>query len=767
MKITLFTKSAKPTVKEVIEYLRRYTDKVTIFEGAAGEPFPHEAFNGSPDIVISYLSSMVIPGEVLNRTKLWNINFHPGPPEYPGIGCFNFAIYNNEKTYGVTAHLMEKRVDTGRILSVRRFKLLESDSVYDLSKKTYSEIFSVFCDVMNTVLEKRKLPYCDETWKRKPYKRNELDALCKIDTNMPKEEIARRIKASTYPNMPGAYVNLNGYKFEYSPESKKKDMILIGSGGHARSCIDAINTGKDYNIYGILDPALKKGARILNIPVLGGDEILEELFNKGIKLAFIGVGSIGDCTRRKEIYKKLKKIGFTIPVVIHKSAVLAVSALIEEGAYIGANAVINPNSKIGKNTIINTYASIDHDCTVEDFAHIAPRATLSGGVLVRSEAHIGIGANILQMIDIGRGSIVGAGTTVRHNMKEGARNFGKGFNVSSKKRNPVFIIAEAGVNHGGSLEIAKTMIDKAKEAGADAVKFQRFNAEKLVSSLAPKAEYQKRNVGEKESHLEMLKKLELDINAHKELMDYCIEKEILFLSSPFDMESIDQLEQLGLAIFKIPSGEITNMPYLKKIGRLAKRVIISTGMSTLEEIESALGILIDNGTKKDDITIMHCNTEYPTPHKDTNLMAILTLKESLKVDVGYSDHTTGIEVPIAAVALGASVIEKHFTLDKNMHGPDHKASLEPDELKGMVLAIRKTEEALGSGIKEPAPSELKNIDIVRKSVVAAREIKEGELFQEDNIIAKRPARGISPMKWGSVIGRPAKRNFKKDEFIEI
>jgi N,N'-diacetyllegionaminate synthase len=330
-----------------------------------------------------------------------------------------------------------------------------------------------------------------------------------------------------------------------------------------------------------------------------------------------------------------------------------------------------------------------------------------------------------------------------------------------------FIIAEAGVNHDGSLEIAKKMVDVAVDAGADAVKFQTFSSEKLVSKEAPKAEYQKKKTGENESQLNMLKKLELDVDSHKKLINYCSFKKITFLSSPFDLKSIDLLDKLGLKIFKIPSGEITNLPYLKKLGSLKKRVILSTGMADLREIENALNILTESGTPKDNITVLHCNTEYPTPIEDVNLLAMLTIKEAFKVNVGYSDHTLGIEIPIAAVALGASVIEKHFTLNKGMDGPDHKSSLEPDELKLMIKATRNIEKALGNRGKSPSPSEMKNISNIRKSIVASKDIKKGKVFADENITTKRPGIGISPMEWDNVIGKKAKRDFKEDELLEI
>jgi len=329
----------------------------------------------------------------------------------------------------------------------------------------------------------------------------------------------------------------------------------------------------------------------------------------------------------------------------------------------------------------------------------------------------------------------------------------------------VFIIAEAGVNHNGCIQTAKKLIDVAAESGVDAVKFQTFKAENLVSKNAQKAEYQKQTTEANESQFEMIKKLELDVDTHKELMDYCASKKILFLSTPFDHGSIDLLDALKLDIFKIPSGEITNFPYLRHIGSLNKQVILSTGMADLGEIEDALDILIAAGTAKDKITILHANTEYPTPMEDVNLKAMQTIATAFSMDVGYSDHTLGIEVDIAAVAMGAKVIEKHFTLDRMMEGPDHKASLEPGELKAMVQGIRNIEKALGNGIKKPSNSESKNIAIARKSIVAIKSIKQGEVINETNLAIKRPGTGISPMRWDEIVGSIAQKDYREDELI--
>lgn len=329
----------------------------------------------------------------------------------------------------------------------------------------------------------------------------------------------------------------------------------------------------------------------------------------------------------------------------------------------------------------------------------------------------------------------------------------------------VFIIAEAGVNHNGNIELAKKLIDVAVEAKADAVKFQTFKAENIVSKYAQKAAYQKETTDSKESQFDMIKKLELDEDIHKELILYCAEKKIMFLSTPFDHDSIDMLHQLGLKIFKIPSGEITNLPYLRHIGLLNKEVILSTGMANLGEIEDALNVLITSGTKRDKITVLHANTMYPTPMEDVNLKAMQTIGEAFHIAFGYSDHTLGIEIDIAAVAMGASIIEKHFTLDKTMEGPDHKASLEPEELKSMVKAIRNVELALGSGIKKPSESERPNIEIARKSIVAKQAIQKNDVFTEENLTIKRPGSGISPMRWDEMIGRIAQKNYNMDELI--
>lgn len=327
----------------------------------------------------------------------------------------------------------------------------------------------------------------------------------------------------------------------------------------------------------------------------------------------------------------------------------------------------------------------------------------------------------------------------------------------------IIIIAEAGVNHNGSVEIAKKMVLAAKEAGADYIKFQTFCPEKLVSKSAGKADYQKQNTGTKESQLEMLQKLALSQDNFLELKEYCQRQGIGFLSTPFDLDSIHFLHRLDMDFWKLPSGEITNLPYLLEIAKTGRPVVMSTGMCDLKEIKEAVDCLRRAGTEK--IILLHCNTEYPTPMKDVNLKAMQTMKDSLGLPMGYSDHTQGIEVPIAAAALGACVLEKHFTLDKTMPGPDHRASLEPEELQAMVTAVRNIERAMGNGRKEPSESEKKNIEAVRKSIVAKCKIKKGEVFTEENLTTKRPGTGISPMKWFDLMGQRAKRDYETDQII--
>ena len=346
-------------------------------------------------------------------------------------------------------------------------------------------------------------------------------------------------------------------------------------------------------------------------------------------------------------------------------------------------------------------------------------------------------------------------------------NIQKDLKRKGTRKIKVAIIAEAGVNHNGSVAKAKQLIDVSADAGADLVKFQTFTAEAVITKTAEKANYQKNLTDKSETQLEMLKKLELDYSAHIELIDYCEQKNIQFLSTAFDHDSIDLLAELNIPFYKIPSGEITNLPYLRHVGRMGKPVVMSTGMATLDEVRAAMDVLLKVGVKKNSLTILHCNTEYPTPMEDVNLRAMLTIRDELGVKVGYSDHTLGIEIPVAAVVLGATVIEKHFTLERTLPGPDHAASLEPEGLKAMVAAIRNIEKAMGDGMKRPSPSEIKNIPIARKSIVSAKNIQKGEVFIEYNLAIKRPGIGISPMEWDNIIGQTSTRDFEPDSVIDL
>ena len=339
--------------------------------------------------------------------------------------------------------------------------------------------------------------------------------------------------------------------------------------------------------------------------------------------------------------------------------------------------------------------------------------------------------------------------------------------MAVRNSSPVLIIAEAGVNHNGSIELAKNLVDVAAQAGADYVKFQTFTASNQVIRFAEKARYQKINTKSSESQFEMLRRLELSLENHQILIGYCISKNIGFLSTAFDLDSVDLLVGLGQRLFKIPSGEITNLPYLEKISQVAENIIISTGMANMNEIGDAVAVFTSCGIDKSNISLLHCTTEYPAPMNEVNLKAMLSIQSKFGMKVGYSDHTEGIEIPIAAVSLGAKIIEKHFTLDRAMSGPDHACSLIPDELKSMVKSIRNVEIALGDGEKKATMSELRNINVVRKSIVASKKIIAGEVFTIENITTKRPGIGISPMEWHSVIGSVASKNFDIDELISL
>jgi N,N'-diacetyllegionaminate synthase len=525
-----------------------------------------------------------------------------------------------------------------------------------------------------------------------------------------------------------------------------ESIVLIGFGGHAKSVADCIEKRGLYSIAGYTDEKICVACKY---PYLGTDDELEAIFDRGVRNAAVCVGYLGKGEVRKKIYCRLKEIGYKLPVIADESAVVSESAVIGEGTFIGKDAVINADAKIGKMAIINTKALVEHECVVGDFAHVAVAAVLCGQAKVGTAAFVGANATLLQCMSVGDGAVVPAGMTVRR----------------GKRMKRVCIIAEAGVNHNGDFGLAKKMVDAAHEAGADYIKFQTFVPEKLVSKYAGKAEYQKETTGADESQLQMLKKLALSDDEYAGLNEYCRKVGIGFISTPFDDDSIDLLSGFDMDFWKIPSGEVTNLPYLEKIAATHKPIVLSTGMCSLDEVRAAVEALSRNGAGK--ITLLHCTTQYPAPYEDVNLNVMETLRMEFGVEVGYSDHTKGICVPVAAAAMGACVIEKHFTLDKKLEGPDHKASLEPDELKEMVEAIRCVEKAMGTGEKKVTASEAGNRAVARKSITAAVDIKKGEILTEENITTKRPGTGISPMKWHEVLGTRAVRDFEADEMIEV
>lgn len=557
-------------------------------------------------------------------------------------------------------------------------------------------------------------------------------------------------------------------------------ILIFGTGGAARDIYYWMKqcnknpefNGKIFETIGFVSGSPEEKGNIIadGMPVVACDDELEHIVASYKQLG--AVLSFGFPHVKETVYRKISRHrNIVFPSIIHPSVIYDKDAgTIGQGNIIGAGTIIASEFCIGDFNYISINSTLGHDIKIGSFNAINPMATISGNVKIGDKCLIGAGSTVLQELSIASGVTLGAGAVLTKDAGEGTLLIGvpakekqKGSEQMIKKN--VFIIAEAGVNHNGDTTLAKKMVYAAKDAGADAIKFQTFKATEGVSKFASKAEYQINNTNNDESQLEMVKKLELSHADFKMLKEYCQSIGLLFLSTPFDFVSIDFLTELDVPIWKIPSGEITNVPYLMRIAQTGKPVIMSTGMCTMEEVEFAVKLLKENGVGE--ISLLHCNTEYPTPYDDVNLRAMVTLRERFMCSVGYSDHTPGIEIPVAAVAMGAEIIEKHFTLDKNMDGPDHKASLEPDELKQMVTAIRNTELALGDGIKAPSKSELKNRDIVRKSIVAKQDIQKGEIFSERNITVKRPGNGISPVKWVEVLGQPAKRDFREDELIEL
>lgn len=554
---------------------------------------------------------------------------------------------------------------------------------------------------------------------------------------------------------------------------EKRKIVLIGGGGHCRSVLDVTLRINAFDEIVITDSGIPAGTQIMGCEVVGGDERLPQLFEEGFRYAFPAVGSIEDTDLRQTLFRRASKIGFLFPNLVDPSAVIGTDVTFGYGIFVGKQAVVNAGTVIEDMAIINTGAVIEHGCHIGSFSHISVGAALCGGVSVENGVFVGSHATAVQGTRIGRGSVIGAGALVLGDVPGETRVVGIWKTMQEKNGgacmedtgNEITVIAEAGVNHNGSLELAFRMVDAAKEAGADIVKFQTAKAEQMVSRFAGKAEYQKKTTGGEESQIEMLKKLLPKYEDFVLLKQYCEKKGIEFLSTPFDIESIHFLDGLGCRLWKVPSGEITNYPYLIEIAKTRKPVILSTGMADMEEVEAAVSLLKEHGAGE--ICLLHCTTEYPAPFDEVNLRAMQTLGKKFGCRTGYSDHTPGIEISVAAAAMGASVIEKHFTLDRNMEGPDHKASLEPEELAALVRAVRHVGKALGDGVKCPTESEKKNITAARKSIVARRKIRKGEILTEENITAKRPGNGISPMRWNEVIGSRAIRDFEEDELLEV
>ncbi len=538
-------------------------------------------------------------------------------------------------------------------------------------------------------------------------------------------------------------------------------LLLIGGGGHCRSCIDVIRLTNRYEIVGILDTADKVGVSVDGVPVIGTDAELKKYLAQ-VDECLITVGQVGDGALRKNLYTKVVAANGRLATVLSPSAYVSESANIGGGTIVMHHAIVNAGATVAQNVILNSMSLIEHDAKISSHTHISTRATVNGGTMIGESCFIGSHAVIFNHCSVGKYSIVGGGQVVRHDLPEAS----KPSDVFNKhKALPTFVIAEAGVNHNGDVQLAMEMIEVAAKAGADAVKFQTFRAEDLSTAYAEKADYQKRETSEDESQQEMLKALELPEAVYTQLIDHCEAQGVEFMSTAFDIQSMDFLVALGIQRIKIPSGELTNVPLLRHCAKQGLPIILSTGMASFEEVSYAKKILVDAGVKINNLSILHCNTAYPTPFEDANLACIQSLSK-LGATVGYSDHTLGDEAVIASIAMGALIVEKHFTLDRNLPGPDQSTSLEPDELSYMIERIRHIEQAFGNGVKEPTASELSNISVARKSIVASKLIKVGDVFSDENLTTKRPGNGVSAALWDTVIGGVSTRCYNVDEQIE-
>ncbi len=542
--------------------------------------------------------------------------------------------------------------------------------------------------------------------------------------------------------------------------SFKSKLLLIGGGGHCRSCIDVVRSTGCYDIVGILDVADNIGSRVGGVEIIGSDSDLGSYINQADE-CLITVGQVGHGELRKKLFQSVRTHGGRLATIVSPSANVAESTTLGEGTIVMHNAVVNTGAKVAENVILNSMSLVEHDASIGAHSHISTRATINGGASIGEECFIGSHAIVFNQCDIGHSSVVSAAQVVRRNIPK--KSILKG--AASIQASPVFVIAEAGVNHNGDQNLAMQMIEVAATSGADAVKFQTFRSEDISTDYAEKAEYQKANTARSESQKDMLKALELPEDNYAELVKHCAINNIEFMSTAFDIRSMNFLLELGIQRIKIPSGELTNVPFLRHCAKQKLPIILSTGMATFDEIVQAKSVLLDAGLDISQLSILHCNTAYPTPFEDANLSCITTLSK-LSAEVGYSDHTLGDEAIIASIALGARIVEKHFTLDRNLPGPDQSTSLEPEELNSMVSRIRHIEQAMGDGIKAPSQSEIANIAIARKSIVASEFIKKGEVLSEQNLTTKRPGNGMSASLWDQVIGQVAPRDYVADEQID-
>ena len=540
----------------------------------------------------------------------------------------------------------------------------------------------------------------------------------------------------------------------------KKKLLLIGGGGHCRSCIDVIRSTGIYDIVGVLDVADNVGSTVEGVDIIATDAELPSYINQ-IDECLITVGQVGASELREKLFQSVRAQGVRLATIVSPSAYVAESASLGEGTIVMHNVVVNAGAKVAENVILNSMSLIEHGANIGAHSHVSTRATINGDVKIEEGCFIGSHAVIFNHCTIGQHSIIGGGQVVRRNLPDGSIPI----DVSNIQVSPVFVIAEAGVNHNGDLNLALQMIEVAAASGANAVKFQTFRAEDLSTDYAEKAEYQKVSTGHSESQQNMLKALELAESDYVQLVKHCKTHNIEFMSTAFDVTSMDFLLELGIQRIKIPSGELTNVPFLRHCAKQRLPLILSTGMATFDEIIDAKNVLLDAGLDINQLTILHCNTAYPTPFEDANLSCVTTLSK-LSAEVGYSDHTLGDEAIIASIALGASIVEKHFTLDRRLPGPDQSTSLEPDELTSMVKRIRNIEKAMGDGIKEPTQSEIVNIAVARKSIVASTVIKKGDILSEKNVTTKRPGSGVSAALWDQLIGQVALRNYSIDEQID-